>query len=481
LQLPDDALDYVVSLAARDPDEALKISLACQRFRQVTACSGAWKSIMDRGGSERCDIVMPALERAPNQSWAQVHRDRMSSYLPHAAYLRRHATLTVKKRSILVNWMLGVSYEFGSSNDTVLQHTAVALLDSYLNVLTQPISQTEFQCVGAACLVKALQDVCQLDCIKVAMSCVLAAWYTKDVCSAEDVIATVQHITSTLPPHREAAPVHVVITRLLRAMRKAASGSRTFCLTHYLGELALQSEAMLMFTPESIACACFAVACNCLGWSEAVFMGVINEVTSLLLFPLPSFPPSLVLQVCAAGSMLRFAAAMRYMWRLFQKASQVHPCLTNSMASVRPSCLTQRLQMLVASRAASRPAPSVVHKYRRQSRLQVSYLAVPDSPWPQCCPHGAARDCGCVCACAACEQEQNAKACVEYPHGSCAAADNEVCDIMSALLLPESEDSMDAADFHRRSQDTSAGEYSSALGPTPPPPTAVRSSKRVPA
>ena len=165
-----------------------------------------------------------------------------------------------------------------SSSDTILQHTAVTLLDSYLNTRTVPISQSEFQCVGAACLVKALQDVCQLDCIKVAMSCVLTAWYTKDVCSAEDVIATVQHIDSTLPPHREGAPVHSIITRLLRSMRKAASGSRTFCLTHYLGELALQSEAMLMFTPEDIACACFAVACNCLGWNETIFMSVIAEV-----------------------------------------------------------------------------------------------------------------------------------------------------------------------------------------------------------
>jgi hypothetical protein len=277
-QLPDDALDYIVSLATRDTDDALKISLACRRLKQVTSCSGAWKNIVERGWSERCDIVMPPLERAPNQSWMQLHQERMSAHLPHAGYLRRHVTLTVKKRSILVNWMLGVSYEFGSSSDTILQHTAVTLLDSYLNTRTVPISQSEFQCVGAACLVKALQDVCQLDCIKVAMSCVLTAWYTKDVCSAEDVIATVQHIDSTLPPHREGAPVHSIITRLLRSMRKAASGSRTFCLTHYLGELALQSEAMLMFTPEDIACACFAVACNCLGWNETIFMSVIAEV-----------------------------------------------------------------------------------------------------------------------------------------------------------------------------------------------------------
>lgn len=280
-QLPDDALDYIVSLATRDTYDALKISLVCRRLKQVVAFSGAWKNIVERGWSDRCDIVMPALTRAQNQSWMQLHRERMSLYLSHAAYLRRHVTLNVKKRSILVNWMLGVSYEFGSNTDTVLQHTAVTLLDSYLNVHSAPISQKEFQCVGAACLVKALQDVCQLDCIKVAMSCVLAAWYTKDVCSAEDVIATVQHITSTLPTQRQKAPVHFYITRLLRSMRKGASGSRTFCLTHYLGELALQSEAMLLFAPEAIACSCFAVACNCLGWNEVVFMTVINEVSMM--------------------------------------------------------------------------------------------------------------------------------------------------------------------------------------------------------
>jgi hypothetical protein len=327
MQLPDDALDHVIALATRDTDDALKISLACRRFRQVTAGSSAWKNIVQRGWSERCDIVMPALERAPNQSWMQVHRERMSAHLPHADYLRRHVTLTVKKRSILVNWMLGVSYEFGSSCDTVLQHTAVTLLDAYLNVRSVPISQNEFQCVGAACLVKALQDVCHLDCIKVAMSCVLAAWYTKDVCSAEDVIATVHHISSNLPPHREAAPVHSVISRLLRAMRKGASGSRTFCLTHYLGELALQSEAMLMFAPEAIACACFAVACNCLGWNETIFMSVINEVCAPGSSYAASWSPLLLSpasQVCATPSMAPFARAMRYIWRLFQKASQVN-------------------------------------------------------------------------------------------------------------------------------------------------------------
>jgi hypothetical protein len=327
MQLPDDALDHVIALATRDTDDALKISLACRRFRQVTAGSSAWKNIVQRGWSERCDIVMPALERAPNQSWMQVHRERMGAHLPHADYLRRHVTLTVKKRSILVNWMLGVSYEFGSSCDTVLQHTAVSLLDAYLNVRSVPISQNEFQCVGAACLVKALQDVCHLDCIKVAMSCVLAAWYTKDVCSAEDVIATVHHISSNLPPHREAAPVHSVISRLLRAMHKGASGSRTFCLTHYLSELALQSEAMLMFAPEAIACACFAVACNCLGWNETIFMSVINEVRIPGSSCAASWSPLLlspVSQVCATPSMAPFARAMRYIWRLFQKASQVN-------------------------------------------------------------------------------------------------------------------------------------------------------------
>lgn len=332
VQLPDDTLDYIVSLATRDADDALKISLACQRLKQVTSSSAAWKNIVERGWSERCDIVMPSLQRAPNQSWMQLHRERMSSYLPHAAYLRRHGSLTVKKRSILVNWMLGVSYEFGSSCDTILQHTAVTLLDSYLNLRALPISQHEFQCVGAACLVKALQDVCQLDCIKVAMSCVLTAWYTKDVCSAEDVIATVQHINSTLPPHREGAPVHSIITRLLRSMRKGASGSRTFCLTHYLGELALQSEAMLMFKHEAIACACFAVACNCLGWNETIFTSVIKEVIAInpltpitLCFSTDRFFLFL-LQVCGTCSMQRLASAMRYIHSLFQKASQVTTC-----------------------------------------------------------------------------------------------------------------------------------------------------------
>ena len=129
------------------------------------------------------------------------------------------------------------------------------------------------------------------------------------------------------------------------------------------------------------------------------------------------------------------------------------------------------VQLLVASRAASRPAPSVVHKYRRQSRLQVSYLAVPESPWPQSCPHGATRDSRCVCCCFACDVEQSVKSCIERPHGFTSAADTEVCDILGALELPESEDSMDSILFQRRDQDICPEdrEYSSALGPTPPP------------
>ena len=128
-------------------------------------------------------------------------------------------------------------------------------------------------------------------------------------------------------------------------------------------------------------------------------------------------------------------------------------------------------QLLVASRAASRPAPSVVHKYRRQSRLQVSYLQVPESPWSPNCPHGAARDSNCVCCCLACDADETVQHCIARPHGCSSAADNEVCDILGALELPESEDSMDAIEFQRRALQVhhGDGEFSSALGPTPPP------------
>ena len=51
------------------------------------------------------------------------------------------------------------------------------------------------------------------------------------------------------------------------------------------------------------------------------------------------------------------------------------------------------------------------------------------------------------------------------------AADNEVCDILRALELPESED-WDAIAFHRNVVDNRTAEdleYSNVLGPTPPP------------
>lgn len=129
------------------------------------------------------------------------------------------------------------------------------------------------------------------------------------------------------------------------------------------------------------------------------------------------------------------------------------------------------VQLLVASRATSRHAPSVVHKYRRQSRLQVSYLAVPESPWPHTCPHGLIRDFNCVSGCFICDTDHTIENCIHGQHSCSAAADNEVCDILGALDLPESEDSMDTTEFERHAQETRSlyHENSGALGPTPPP------------
>jgi hypothetical protein len=146
-------------------------------------------------------------------------------------------------------------------------------------------------------------------------------------------------------------------------------------------------------------------------------------------------------------------------------------CISHIFVKTKPPFLTAA-QLLVASRAASSPAPSVVHKYRRQSRLQVSYLAVPESPWPQSCPHGAVRDYNCACCCFSCNAELTAESCVQRPQGCTSAADNEVCDILSALELPESEDSMDATAFQTNVTDSRTAEdldYWTALGPTPPP------------
>jgi hypothetical protein len=80
------------------------------------------------------------------------------------------------------------------------------------------------------------------------------------------------------------------------------------------------------------------------------------------------------------------------------------------------------------------------------------------------------RDSSCVCCCSACDAEHTVD-CVQRPYGCSSAADNEVCDILGALELPESEDSMDAIAFQRHAQDVNPEEreYSSALGPTPPP------------
>lgn len=122
----------------------------------------------------------------------------------------------------------------------------------------------------------------------------------------------------------------------------------------------------------------------------------------------------------------------------------------------------------------------MVHKYRRQSRLQVSYLAVPESPWPQICPHGAIRDSECACSCFACHADLTVQNRDAHPHGCTSAADNEVCDILRALELPECEDSMDAIVFQSRPQDihNENCEFSSTLGPTPPP-TEGRSDQQV--
>jgi hypothetical protein len=110
----------------------------------------------------------------------------------------------------------------------------------------------------------------------------------------------------------------------------------------------------------------------------------------------------------------------------------------------------------------------------------VSYLAVPESPWPQICPHGATRDSSCICSCFACHAELTVQARVAHPNGCTTAADNEVCDILRALELPECDDSMDVIRFQSLPQDMQSenGEFSSTLGPTPPP-TEGRSDQQV--
>ena len=139
------------------------------------------------------------------------------------------------------------------------------------------------------------------------------------------------------------------IDELLTTMQKNLASSSTFCLAHYLGELALQAEASLKFTAREIGTAAYALACHTLGWGETLWMPIIKHHS-----------PKMTLAL-------------------------IEECMLDLHALLR-----QALSMLTR-RNKRTSLPHVIVKYSRRERQHVAKVILTESPWPALCPHGVER------------------------------------------------------------------------------------------
>jgi len=133
-------------------------------------------------------------------------------------------------------------------------------------------------------------------------------------------------------------------------MQKNYSSSSTYCLAHYLGELALQAECSLKYTPVIIGTSAYALACHTLGWAEGVWMPII-----------------------------RSNANVRSISEIMECAGELQGLLRQALAM-----LTRRSRKMTL--------PHVVVKYSRREKQHVAKVIVTESAWPVICPHGCDRD-----------------------------------------------------------------------------------------
>ena len=257
--------------------------------------------------------------------------------------------------SILINWLLAVIDEFQHDDDAFfpgVHHQTVATFDHYCSSVRTSIQTSELQMIGAACAVMALHTSYTVDEIDMDYFS-KASFYTDGACTAEQVLEVARSITENFPgkvlTFFETASDH--IDTLLTTMQKNYPSSSTFCLAHYLGELALQAEASLKYTPIEIAASAYALSCHTLGWGESLWMPIIKT---------------------------HFRELTIY---------ELMPCMSDLQA-----LLKQALSMLARRNNKRVPLPHVIVKYSQRERQHVAKVIVTPTPWPIICPHGCNRE-----------------------------------------------------------------------------------------
>jgi hypothetical protein len=269
--------------------------------------------------------------------------------------------------SILINWLLAVIDEFQHDDDAFfpgVHHQTVATFDQYCSSVRTSIQTSELQMIGAACAVMALHTGYTVDEIDMEYFN-KASFYTDGACTAQQVMEVARQITDSFPGKMltffETASDH--IDTLLTTMQKNYASSSTFCLAHYLGELALQAEASLKYTAIEIGASAYALACHTLGWGESLWMPIIkSHFRELSLYDLMS-------------------------------------CIGDLQA-----LLKQALSMLTRRNNKRVPLPHVIVKYSQRERQHVAKVIVTPTAWPIFCPHGCNR-----------EEDEECTECCEMP------------------------------------------------------------------
>ena len=408
-EIPDEILDLVLVFAVRGHQDMRTLALTCRRWLSFVQKDIAWKRLSIRGWGNRNDIVLIPIEKDPSISWFRYYQERILSHRPECCYMKNQQHLTVSIRAILINWLLAVVDEFQQTNETMrlplAHHQTVALFDGYCSRISDAIQTSELQTIGAACAVLALHPDQGPDLIDRAYF-EKASFYTDGACTGQEILRASYCISETLCLEPGSLPQDtscVHIDRLLTAMQKNYATSSTYCLSHYLGELALQAEASLRYDVATLGSAAYALACHTLGWPEAVWMPVV---------------------------------------RAKSKFAGLRP-LQRCMAELQ-SLLRQALAMLTRKGRRGN-LPHVVVKYSRRERQHVAKVIVTPLPWPAMCPHGqnrigpAALEGFAEETCEMCAAEAAAAAAErELEQGPDEEADD-------AGVLPPPEDTMDAA------------------------------------
>lgn len=267
---------------------------------------------------------------------------------------RQARSLEFCGRSILINWLLAVIDEFQHDDEAFfpgVHHQTVAIFDKYCSSVRTSIQTSELQMIGAACAVLALHTGIAVDDIEMGYFS-KASFYTDGACTAQEVLAVARDIANLCPGKAlaffETASDHV--DTLLTTMQKNYPSSSTFCLAHYLGELALQAEASLKYTPVEIGASAYALSCHTLGWGESLWMPIIKT---------------------------HFRELSLY---------DLMPCMADLQA-----LLKQALNMLTSRHSKKVALPHVIVKYSQKERQHVAKVIVTPSPWPIVCPHGCDR------------------------------------------------------------------------------------------